>query len=678
MAWIPAIFVAVLAITTSSTAQEQRCWRNTPCTGPRKASFEGPWTKNIYAPKSRTVEPVRVLDAAGSVIGNWTPYTTKLSGNGSTIVLDFGKEVGGIVNLEYTASGNTQIGLAFTESKLWIGQWSDSSNGRFRGPDGAIYAKAIGSPMSKKWSMQDKHLRGGFRYLTLFLKDATKDATVVFQSIKLEIAFQPTWADLTAYQGYFHSSDEELNKIWYAGAYTLQTNCVPPNTGRQVPMLSGGWANNATMGPGDTIIVDGAKRDRAVWPGDMGIAVPSAFVSTGDLESIKNALQVMYDYQLPRGEFYEAGPPLLQKNSDTYHQWTMIGTYNYVLYTNDMVFLDRNWAKYKMAVEFLLRKVNSKNLLSVTGRRDWARWDQGGENSQANILMVHTLNTAIKLAEWKKDSNAQMEYIARTKTLKVAIDVLLWDQAARAYRDNTANTEMFPQDANSLAILFGTATGNRARDISKSLTKNWTPIGPEAPELPGNISPFISSFELQAHFIVGETARALDLTRRTWGWYLKHPMGTESTLIEGYRTNGSFGYRNERGYSNDTSYVSHAHGWSAGPTSALTNFVAGLDVIGPAGSQWKVAPQFGDLTFAEAGITTGLGRFSTKWEKTSQGYVVTINTPNATRGVVTLPRLGSSKTTILVNGQAVTPKELPTGFELNVEGGKRKIDVTSS
>jgi hypothetical protein len=677
MAWTKVILVAVVAFGGQSWAQGQ-CWRSTRCSGPTKAAFEGPWTKNIYAPKSRTVEPVYILNAAGKRTGTWKPDGTTLKGNGSTVVLDFGKEVGGIVHLEYTAAGNTQIGLAFTESKLWIGQWSDSSNGRFKGPDGAIYAKATKSTKSQKWSMQDKHLRGGFRYMTLFLKDAENDATVTFQNIKLEIGFQPTWSDLTAYQGYFHSSDEELNRIWYAGAYTLQTNCVPVNTGRQVPMMNRGWANNATMGPGDTIIVDGAKRDRAVWPGDMGIAVPSAFVSTGDLDSIKNALQVMYDYQLPKGEFYEAGPPLLQKNSDTYHMWTLIGTYNYVLYTNDMAFLNHNWVKYQMAVEFLFRKVNNKNLLSVTGLRDWARWDQGGENSQANILMVHTLNTAIKLAEWKKDSDAQKQYTTKVKSLKTAIDSLLWDERAKAYRDNTANTKMFPQDANSLAILFGAAVGDRARAISKSLTKNWTPIGPETPELPGNISPFISSFELQAHFTAGETARAIDLLRITWGWYLKHPMGTESTLIEGYRTNGSFGYRNERGYKNDDSYVSHAHGWSAGPTSALTNFVAGLDVVSPAGSQWRVAPQFGNLQFAEAGFTTGLGRFRTKWERKEGGYVVRVEAPKGTQGVVVLPRVADSETKIQVNGASVTAKQRPSGLEFSLQGGQWDITVTKA
>jgi hypothetical protein len=72
---------------------------------------------------------------------------------------------------------------------------------------------------------------------------------------------------------------------------------MPTNTGRQVPFLATDWVNNGTLGPGDTIIVDGAKRDRAVWPGDMGVAVSSTFVSVGDLTAVKNALQVMYNYQ---------------------------------------------------------------------------------------------------------------------------------------------------------------------------------------------------------------------------------------------------------------------------------------------------------------------------------------------------------------------------------------------
>lgn len=292
------------------------CWKNMTCTGPEEEAFPGDWSTGIYAPNSRTVSPASTFKLNDR--DHKSDYgTVKLFGNGSTTVYDFGKEVGGLVTLEFTSAGNASgaVGLAFTEALNWIGQWSDSSNGRFQGPDGALYADFSG-PGTHAYTMPDPKLRGGFRYLTCFLI-TSGNVTVDMNSVELNIAFQPTWPNLRAYQGYFHSSDGELNKIWYSGAYTLQTNAVPVDTGRWVPMVSNGWANNGTLGPGNSIIVDGAKRDRAVWPGDMGVAVPSTYVSIGDLDSVKNALQVMYNYQNADGSLPEAGPPLLQQSSDS-------------------------------------------------------------------------------------------------------------------------------------------------------------------------------------------------------------------------------------------------------------------------------------------------------------------------------------------------------------------------
>jgi hypothetical protein len=282
-----------------TTTLAQSCWKNTTCSGPADTSFPGQWQSNIYAPSSRTVSPKSILSAQNGEVISPFKGSAKLSGNGSQLVFDFGIEVGGLVTLEYSSSGPGQIGLAFTEGKNWIGEWSDSSNGGFKGPDGAIYMNFTTAGKGT-YVMPDNKLRGGFRYMTLFLI-TNSSTTVEISDISLSIGFQPTWSNLRAYQGYFHSSDELLNRIWYSGAYTLQTNAVPVNTGRQVPFVVTGWANNGTLGPGDTIIVDGAKRDRAVWPGDMFIAVPSTFVSIGDLASVKNALQTMYDHQERRG-----------------------------------------------------------------------------------------------------------------------------------------------------------------------------------------------------------------------------------------------------------------------------------------------------------------------------------------------------------------------------------------
>lgn len=645
-------------------------------------TLPGTWQSHIYAPSTRIVRPRRVFTVRDRMPASY-PRPVLLRGNGSNAVFDFGIEVGGIASLTYTANDTGAIGLAFTEASSWIGEWSDASNGKFAGHDGAIYIN-ITQPGPGQYVMPDKVMRGGFRYMTAFLT-TNSGAWVNMTDISLEISFQPTWSNLRAYQGYFDCDDELLNRIWYAGAYTLQTNAVPTNTGRWVPMLANSWANNGTLGPGDTIIVDGAKRDRAVWPGDMGIAVPSSFVSIGDLDSVKNALQVMYDYQNPDGSFPEAGPPLLQQNSDTYHMWTMIGTYNYMLYKDDATFVRKNWAKYLKAMDFIYAKVGENGLLNQTGTRDWARWQTGFNNTEANVILYHTLQTSVSLVTWLNNTASLKEtWTDRAAALQTAINTYCFDTTYGAFRDNATLTTLHPQDANSMAVLFGVvdATSRIASSISARLTDNWSPIGAVAPELPGNISPFISSFEIQAHLKIGETIRALDLIRRSWGWYANHPNGTGSTVIEGYRVNGTFGYRSERGYGYDPSYVSHAHGWSAGPTSALTEYVAGISVTSPAGRTWSVKPHFGDLKRAEAGFMTKLGKFQAKWTKNGTDYSLTFETPAGTNGQVSLPVVEvGSQVAITLDGQLLSRDECAVDEDhvvLHISGAKHEIQVMHS
>ena len=680
------LVLTLISLLSSSIAQS--CWRDTECTGPLAAAFSGPWDENNYSPSSRTISPTSFffLNDISSI--HPTTPSTELVGNASAYVLDFGKEVGGIVTVKYsTTGGEGRLGLAFSEAKNWVGLASDSSNGAFAHgigdqacDDGAIY-DSFSSAGDYSYTMDLKHLRGGFRYLTLFLL-TNGTSTLTIKDVALEIGFEPTWSNLRAYQGYFHSNDEMLNKIWYSGAYTLQMNAVPVHTGRQIPALNSSWANNGTLSNGTTVIVDGAKRDRAVWPGDMGIAVPSTFVSTGGLDSVMNALQTMYDHQNSDGSFPEAGPPLLQQGSDTYHCWTMIGTYNYLLFTNDTSFLDRNWERYQHAMEYIYGKVlQPLGLLNVTGTRDWAREGQGGNNTEANMILYKTLTTGSELAIWAGNDGLSSKYSSRAQKLASKVIKHTYDSSYGAFKDNNTDTKLHPQDANSMALLFGVVsnTSTKAQTISSRLTQNWTPIGAEAPELPHNISPFISGFEIQGHFTVGNTDRALELVRRSWGWYLNNANGTESTVIEGYLTNGSFAYRNYQGYDYDASYVSHAHGWSSGPTSALTNFVLGLSVTDRAGSKWKLAPQFGGLTSVQGGFTTSLGKFQAGWNVTDggQAYEVKWTAPSGTVGMVVLPALPAGcKGTVMYNGKRRGIIKAGGNLEMSVDGGgSQRVEV---
>lgn len=291
--------------------------------------------------------------------------------------------------------------------------------------------------------------------------------------------------------------------------------------------------------------------------------------------------------------------------------------------------------------------------------------------------LYHTLITGSNLARLvEPDTNLSTTYESRASDLSTAINKYLWDSEYEAFRDNATDTSVHPQDANSMAVLFNVTTSSQDQTISSRLTENWNEIGAVAPELKGNISPFISSFEIQAHFLAGQASRALELIRRSWGWYLHNENGTQSTVIEGYLSDGSFGYRSDRGYNNDPSYVSHAHGWSAGPTSALTNYVVGLTVTGIAGSEWTMTPQFGNLTFAEGGFTTGLGSFRAAWSllDDSGAYNVTISTPEGTLGTVLLPLPGNAtEATVSSDGDSSVWKSGAvgklTGYIQSVDGG---------
>src|SRR5262249_34518177 len=150
------------------------------------------------------------------------------------------------------------------------------------------------------------------------------------------------------------------------------------------------------------------KRDRTVWAGDTGIAVPTAYAALGDTEAAKNALVTLFNHQHPDGHLQWSGPPWnLDPGSDTYHLWTLHGTYLAYLYSGDKAWLDSLWPKYKTAMGYITNKIAANGLLNVTGIADWGpRQDQGGENIEANAILYAVLTEAATLADAEGDASA--------------------------------------------------------------------------------------------------------------------------------------------------------------------------------------------------------------------------------------------------------------------------------
>ncbi|KAF8893321.1 glycoside hydrolase family 78 protein [Infundibulicybe gibba] len=616
----------------------------------------GPWDAFNFAPASKVVRPATIHSTSGSVqnaagLVHDSSGIAILSGNGSYLVLDFSKEVGGILSLdiEKTAPG-AALSLSFTESPEFISPiHSDDSchpSATFQS-DGV---QALPSPLSVGTFTQTiGQQRGGFRFLTIVSNSPTP---VSISNVSLAITFMPHWDDLRAYAGYFSAQDpgfhdpDFLTKLWYAGAYTVQTNSIDSHQAdssrAQHHWVS--WSNDASGGPVvGPILVDGAKRDRNIWPGDMGISTHTEFVALNDLLPSKNALIVMFSTQDPAtGSLQYSGPPINAQGSDTYIGWSLIGTHNYFLYTGDLDFVKQVWANYTKALAFLEGQVDSTGLVNVppSFANDWGRENGQGHNSAANAVVYRALITAADLANQVGDTALSSRYAANASSIKAAFNEILWDDTAGMFRDNDVSN-LHPQDGNSLAILFNlTNTAAQITAISEGLTTFWTDIGPLSPELNDTIIPFIGGFEVQAHFIAGEGERALDLLHREWGYMLYTNLSVQSTLLEGFTANGSLGYRAAAGADFDHSFTSHSHGWATGPTPALTFFVLGLSITSPQGATWSVAPVLSGLGAAEGGFETGLGWFGVKWSANGSALTLDINTPDGTLGSAIIPGEG--------------------------------------
>lgn len=401
------------------------------------------------------------------------------------------------------------------------------------------------------------------------------------------------------------------------------------------------------MTNGSSAFTDGPKRDKLVWPGDFAISVPGVFLSTDDAITVKLSLQQLFAsqnattgalpwfaqpiYVFPENSFINFGKVVFSFN---YHLFTLLGLHNYWIYTGDDEYLQENWNRFKLALNYSLSFVDETGLANVTSSFDWLREGMGGHNIEANSILKHTLDVAVTLAYAVNDTSHIASWTNSSAAIVSAANTLLWDSSASLYKDNETTT-LHPQDGNVWSIISGVASANKSTDISGALAARWGPYGAPAPEAGATVSPFITGFELQAHFLAGQPQRAIELMQFMWAdFMLDDPRMTNSTYIEGYDTSGALHYP---AYADDAR-ISHAHGWSSGPVLALSTFAVGLHVLNA--TNWIAHPQPGNLTNVEAGFKVDHGTYSGNYSVTAKGASYILSTPLDTKGSLVLDTPG--------------------------------------
>ena len=410
------------------------------------------------------------------------------------------------------------------------------------------------------------------------------------------------------------------------------------------------------------VVLDGAKRDRAVWEGDLSVSGPTLYYSSDATRYLKDSLKLLGSYQLSSG-FIEGvqtpGTPVhtgplipgtTASYSASYSMYWVVNLATYNRYTGDKAFVTQEWPIVARELAWNASQRNSQGLF-VTNGSDGANWhytNLSGAQTYYNALYYRTLLDAARLATAAGHPNAAASYTAQAATLKTAVNTYLFDPATGVYNISTTQTGQVSQDANVYAILYGIAPQSRVAGILSAIqAKLSTPYGAldvsdPAPAGYGQlIGPFMGSYQLWSMLASHDTAAALRLMRTEWGPMTTH--GPGDTIWETMGTDGSIG-----------GSTSLAHGWSTGPTSALSKYVLGIAPVGAGYSTWLVEPHPGNLAWAEGKVPTPHGAIVVKWghEQPQGQFVMHATVPSATSGTIGVPTFGR-QAVIHVNGRLV-------------------------
>lgn len=213
-----------------------------------------PYSQYILAPSSRTLYPATVYNQTGNVTSPQyllpgQTGSTVFSAN-SSVTYDFGKNIAGLLSFNVdTINGTSSIrnstevlGFTFSESSLWISTTHCDATQSI-GLDDPLF---INVPAASYYSAPRERQRGGFRYMTI-VYNSTTNSTLSISNVTIAFTSEPTLADPSVYSGYFHSSSEKLNRVWYAGAYTNNMCVIDSNEGGALNQPLDYWYYNETL-----------------------------------------------------------------------------------------------------------------------------------------------------------------------------------------------------------------------------------------------------------------------------------------------------------------------------------------------------------------------------------------------------------------------------------------------
>ncbi len=487
--------------------------------------------------------------------------------------------------------------------------------------DSAFQPRAVTLTVSADGTLSSGFM-GGFRFEAITL---TTPGTVVLRGAGLRFGggYLATASD---YQGYFLSSSKAFNTMFYDGAYTEQTDMQPAGVG----------------GAAQPSVLDGAKRDRAIWSGDLkieGQGIADTLGSNGDNYLKQSLLTLITSSQQGSGlnadTLFRTGP-----YSNSYSSWTLDAATTYYRNTGDTAFARQilPWLEGQLTYDATLAGpdgliVTGPQISTTNGGYDWDFYDgaKTGTVTAFNDLYYQSLRDVAFIEASLGNTAKAAAYDQAADHVRDAINANLLNPATGTYYLSESDHSTFAQDANALSVLFGVAPAGKVPGILSALKSLWGRHGSEpfsGTTYSNLISPYITAYEVEADYLAGDTSDAEHLMHLTWDQMIdpQNPFFT-GTMWENIGPDGTA----------TEARTSLAHGWASGPTPILTGYVLGIQPVKPGYQTFTVAPHPGSVRWAEGAVPTPYGRILVRWARDGHRFSLTIGVPAQTTASIGLP-----------------------------------------
>ena len=331
------------------------------------------------------------------VDGSGAASIQTMPGKAVAIVFDFGATVTGRPVLDITAADGAIIDIGCSERLQ-----DDHIEPRLRS---FLTSENVDRVITRAGRQQWERFEWtGFRYLQLTIRNAGEPLTL--HNVHLNFTSYPVEA-----RGSFNCSDELLNRIWQAGATTLQL-CMHDG------------------------FEDCPQREQRQFLGDAYIEALTNYATFGDPYLTAKFLRQVLQSQRADGMTQLATPSdSAAENNVTitdYCLYWLMTIREYVRYTGDTAIVAELYPGIERALAWFERFIDRDHLLNNLPHWlfvDRAQVDKQGQSTVINAQYVHTLEMCAELAEIVGLPARAQGWRTLAARVKAAVNQHLWDES---------------------------------------------------------------------------------------------------------------------------------------------------------------------------------------------------------------------------------------------------------